>query len=393
MHHLARPLDDAELAGAGCRRASAFAGLAAQVRLFRSGHVSSPITWGTLRPTVVLPAIAMTWPRSRRLAVLSHELAHTERADSATQLAGLLACAFHWFNPLAWLAWRGLRRESERGVRRPRAVARDPGHRVCAAPARHRPAGPRDATGRHDRDRHGASLAPRGTAARDPGPIEVALESIESRPVRDMGVAPPPGLAVRGLYARSPGAAQESAPVRHARLDLREDRSRACRRTPGAEPRDRRGRRDHGLGRELGQRARPPRRPLSGRKRRSRLHNGMGTWSSPCSRTFGAARAPPRTSFASGSRIGTTFTSIPLAGDLTINDLEGALSGETGGGEITIGRAKGRASLSTGGGDILIRNSSLDGHVSTGGGAVRFQEVTEDIKGSSGKRTGGPRRP
>ena len=45
--------------------------------------------------------------------MLSHEIAHIERGDVATQTIGLFACALLWFHPLAWFALARLRRESE----------------------------------------------------------------------------------------------------------------------------------------------------------------------------------------------------------------------------------------------------------------------------------------
>ena len=45
--------------------------------------------------------------------MLCHELAHVKRADWLVQLAAQIVLASLWFNPLAWLACRQLRRDSE----------------------------------------------------------------------------------------------------------------------------------------------------------------------------------------------------------------------------------------------------------------------------------------
>ena len=73
-----------------------------------------PMTWGVFHPVVLLPADDFNSTIEQRLDVLRHELAHVRRYDCLTQLIGQLACAVHWFNPLAWVAARALRVERER---------------------------------------------------------------------------------------------------------------------------------------------------------------------------------------------------------------------------------------------------------------------------------------
>ncbi len=76
------------------------------VRLLRSERVTVPVACGLSSPVVLLPAAADAWPEDRREVVLTHELAHILRRDCATQLVAQAALVVHWFNPLAWLAYR-----------------------------------------------------------------------------------------------------------------------------------------------------------------------------------------------------------------------------------------------------------------------------------------------
>ena len=73
-----------------------------------------PLVYGLIAPTLVLPADADKWPPLRRRIVVAHELAHVNRRDCATQFLARIACAVHWFNPLAWWALRQMRIERER---------------------------------------------------------------------------------------------------------------------------------------------------------------------------------------------------------------------------------------------------------------------------------------
>ena len=84
------------------------------VMLLEMPGAGMPLACGLVAPTLVLPGDAGAWPPDRRRVVLEHELAHVGRRDCATQLLARVACAVHWFNPLAWLAARQMRVERER---------------------------------------------------------------------------------------------------------------------------------------------------------------------------------------------------------------------------------------------------------------------------------------
>jgi beta-lactamase regulating signal transducer with metallopeptidase domain len=89
-------------------------GIAAPVTLLQSAHPHMLVTWGSRRPRVLLPAAARFWSDDRIEVVLRHELAHIKRGDWAIQIGAVLVRAACWFNPLAWIAYRQLRQESER---------------------------------------------------------------------------------------------------------------------------------------------------------------------------------------------------------------------------------------------------------------------------------------
>jgi carboxyl-terminal processing protease len=72
-----------------------------------------PMTWGLLRPVVLLPGEAETWSPERLRLVLLHELGHVRRLDCLTQMVGHLARGLYWFHPLAWWSLARLRAEQE----------------------------------------------------------------------------------------------------------------------------------------------------------------------------------------------------------------------------------------------------------------------------------------
>lgn len=72
--------------------------------------VSAPFTLGILRPRIYLPD---SLRGAARQAVLLHEQTHIRRGDPLTKPLFYAAVCLHWFNPLAWLAFRGFERDME----------------------------------------------------------------------------------------------------------------------------------------------------------------------------------------------------------------------------------------------------------------------------------------
>ena len=79
----------------------------------RLAEVPTPLLAGFLRPAIYLPAEAAGWPAENRRHVLRHEAAHWSRGDIWWQMAGSLAAALWWWNPLAWSALGRLKAEAE----------------------------------------------------------------------------------------------------------------------------------------------------------------------------------------------------------------------------------------------------------------------------------------
>jgi len=72
--------------------------------------------WGTVA-VAQLPRDSDSWSMERRLAVLTHEIAHVKRLDALTQLGGQAVLAVFWMNPLVWVATHQMRLERERACK------------------------------------------------------------------------------------------------------------------------------------------------------------------------------------------------------------------------------------------------------------------------------------
>src|SRR5262249_45495337 len=90
-------------------------GIGEPVSLLETQH-GMPMTAGIFRPAIFLPAGSAFWTADRTRIVVLHEYAHILRGDAASQLVAQLALCLHWFNPLAWFAWREFLKERERAA-------------------------------------------------------------------------------------------------------------------------------------------------------------------------------------------------------------------------------------------------------------------------------------
>ena len=390
----------------------AHTGLTAPVRVLRSNAAGSPLTWGGREVIVLLPSESVDWSAERRRVVLAHELAHAARGDHRAQLAGSLACAVYWFHPLVWLASRRLRAESERAC----------DDRVLA----HGVTGP-------DYAAHLLDVARRSRAMRYGGMVAIGMarpSELEGRllalldPDRARGV---PGRVARLIAWTTLGAIV--LPLAAMRPAARETP-----RTPVAEP---------AMGAPVIVSAAAPRRAAPAPTPAARqdddstfertlpastggdldvdIRDGGGgvritAWDEPRvelkARLAGTNWRDEKVSFAAN---GSTITlrsemhitgrhdnvsindafelKVPrkfdvhvrsAGGTVTVDGLEGNVSGYTGGGKLTFTHVTGRVDLTTGGGEILLENSTLDGRVSTGGGLVRVKNVKGDVSATSG---------
>ena len=73
--------------------------------LLTSNELSSPISWGLMRPVILLNDEALE-ARGEAEAIIAHELAHVARLDWLKLMLARVATAVFWFNPLAWVLAR-----------------------------------------------------------------------------------------------------------------------------------------------------------------------------------------------------------------------------------------------------------------------------------------------
>ncbi|WP_294138396.1 M56 family metallopeptidase, partial [Sphingomonas sp.] len=100
-----------------CRR---LLGSAAAIERVRGVHViashvaTGPLAFGVLRRYVAFPLdFADRYDADERELALEHEIGHHQRGDLIANWIALAVLAIHWFNPVAWRAFRAFRADQE----------------------------------------------------------------------------------------------------------------------------------------------------------------------------------------------------------------------------------------------------------------------------------------
>jgi beta-lactamase regulating signal transducer with metallopeptidase domain len=88
--------------------------LAGGVRVVESDAASGPLAFGVLRRYVAFPRdFAARYDADEQDLALAHELGHHQRGDLIANWIALAVLALHWFNPIAWRAFRAFRADQE----------------------------------------------------------------------------------------------------------------------------------------------------------------------------------------------------------------------------------------------------------------------------------------
>ena len=84
------------------------------IRVMEIAGISGPFAFGLWRRYIALPiGFAQTYNPMERELALAHERSHHRAGDLWANFAALAMLSLHWFNPVAWMAWRAFRFDQE----------------------------------------------------------------------------------------------------------------------------------------------------------------------------------------------------------------------------------------------------------------------------------------
>lgn len=84
------------------------------VRVIASDAAPGPLAFGVVRRYVAFPLdFADRYDADERELALEHEIGHHQRGDLIANWVALAVLALHWFNPVAWRAFRAFRADQE----------------------------------------------------------------------------------------------------------------------------------------------------------------------------------------------------------------------------------------------------------------------------------------
>lgn len=83
------------------------------IQIRQLDRISAPLTYGILKPVILMPG-KTDWEDIQQLQyVLQHEYIHIRRFDMVWKLIAALALCIHWFNPLVWVMYVFFNRDIE----------------------------------------------------------------------------------------------------------------------------------------------------------------------------------------------------------------------------------------------------------------------------------------
>ena len=83
------------------------------VTVRQSDRIGAPLTYGILKPVILLPKKTDWADKEGLYYVLLHEYVHIRHFDTVTKLVMVCCCVLHWFNPLVWVMYLLLGRDME----------------------------------------------------------------------------------------------------------------------------------------------------------------------------------------------------------------------------------------------------------------------------------------
>ncbi len=76
-----------------------------RLEIRQSDKIAAPLTYGIIRPVILLPR-KTDWEEEARLEyILAHEFTHVRRFDTLAKCLLAAALCIHWFNPLVWVMY------------------------------------------------------------------------------------------------------------------------------------------------------------------------------------------------------------------------------------------------------------------------------------------------
>ena len=84
-----------------------------KISIRQSQKIVSPLTYGVIKPVILVPKMLDCNDLSRLEYVLAHEFIHIKRVDCLVKAIAALVLCVHWFNPFVWVMYVLIHRDIE----------------------------------------------------------------------------------------------------------------------------------------------------------------------------------------------------------------------------------------------------------------------------------------